>query len=135
MDPFKILGIPSDSTQNEIRKRYLSLAKQYHPDKHQSSIESIKKFQDLESAYRKIIDADSFNGRSSTPTSTPTTSTPRRKPRRPKPPDPVPEPPPPPPPPPPPVPKFKKGQNFDDFLNELKEDGRKKTGKKKDKWS
>ncbi len=122
---YKILGISKNSTTREVRERYLSLARQHHPDKHRNSVESVKKFQDIECAYRLIYDPASFKGQAPAPSrSTPTRTA---KPPDPKPPDPKP--------PPKPPPKFKKGQNLDDFLNELRNDGHKKTGKKKDKWS
>jgi curved DNA-binding protein CbpA len=31
-DPFGVLGLPRDATKDEIKKRYLELAKQWHPD-------------------------------------------------------------------------------------------------------
>ena len=110
MNSYQILGISKKSTTKEIRERYLCLAKQWHPDKHHNSVESVKKFQEIEYAYKSIINPSAF-----------------KKFR--------PPPPPPPPPPSPAVPKFKKNQNLDDFLNELYNEGRKKTGKKKDKWT
>lgn len=35
MDPYEILGLTYPSTKEEIRARYLELAKKHHPDKHQ----------------------------------------------------------------------------------------------------
>ncbi len=118
-DAYVILGIPRNSTYKEVRGRYLQLAKQNHPDKHQGSKESIKKFQDIECAYRLIVDPASFKQQ----TPKPSNQSQKKQP----------------PPPPPSEPskgsKFKKGQNLDDFLNELYNEGCKKTGKKRDKWS
>ncbi len=34
MNPYKVLGISEDATQEEIRAAYLSLVKKYHPDKY-----------------------------------------------------------------------------------------------------
>ncbi len=116
------LGTSKNSTYKEIRKRYLQLAKQHHPDKHQGSKESIKKFQDIEYAYKLIT--ENFSKPVPVSKQVPVS--------RPKPPEPKPKPKPPEPK--PPEPKFKKGQNLDDFLNDLFIDGHKKTGKKKDRW-
>ncbi len=107
MDPYKVLGIHRNSTLREIRSRYLLLAREYHPDRNKGK--TTVKFQEIESAYRTVLSAESK-----------TKPKPKTNP---------------PPPPPPQVPKFKKGQGLDDFLNDLMNEGRKKTGKKKDKWS
>ena len=105
MDPYKILGISRNSTVKEIRDKYIFLARQYHPDKNVDK-NTTAKFQEIEAAYRSATDN--------------TIKTKK---------------PPPPPPPPPPRHKFKKGQSLDDFLNDLVNDGKKKLGKKKDRWS
>ncbi len=34
MNPYKVLGVSEDATQEEIRAAYLSLVKKYHPDKY-----------------------------------------------------------------------------------------------------
>lgn len=34
MNPYKVLGVREDATQEEIRAAYLSLVKKYHPDKY-----------------------------------------------------------------------------------------------------
>jgi hypothetical protein len=106
MNPYELLGIPKNSTLQEIRSRYLLLAREYHPDRNEGK--TTVKFQEIESAYRMVLSVQSKT---------------RPNPK--------------PPPPPPPVPKqsFKKGQGLDDFLNDLMNEGRKKTGKRKDKWS
>ena len=33
-DPYGVLGIPSTATDDEVKKAYRKLAKQYHPDIH-----------------------------------------------------------------------------------------------------
>lgn len=33
MDAYEVLGVPSDATNDEIRRRYLELARALHPDK------------------------------------------------------------------------------------------------------
>ena len=36
-DPYRILGISSDATDEEVKKAYRKLAKKYHPDRYQNS--------------------------------------------------------------------------------------------------
>lgn len=51
-DPYKVLGIPIDSTRSIIRKRFLKLSKQYHPDKRGGNANTFKK---IKNAYNAII--------------------------------------------------------------------------------
>lgn len=44
MDPYKVLGVSRDATQDEIRAAYLALVKKYHPDKYQD--DSLKEIAD-----------------------------------------------------------------------------------------
>ncbi len=48
MNPYKILGIKKNATQEEIRKAYIELAKKYHPD-HGGDED---KFKEISEAYR-----------------------------------------------------------------------------------
>ena len=51
-DYYKILGIPKNSSQDEIKKAYRKLAHQYHPDKNGEGDES--KFKEINEAYQVI---------------------------------------------------------------------------------
>ena len=55
MDPrkdyYKILGIGENASQDEIKKAYRKLAKEYHPDKHAGDKNAEEKFKDISDAY------------------------------------------------------------------------------------
>ena len=55
-DPYRILGVPSDASQEEIRAAYRRLAARYHPDKvahlgEEFQAVAEKKFKALQAAY------------------------------------------------------------------------------------
>ncbi len=57
MDPYKILGISSDASIDEINKAYRELAKKYHPDLAKDANERqyvLNIFQDITNAYNQI---------------------------------------------------------------------------------
>ena len=33
-DPYKVLGVPTNATESQIKEAYRELAKKYHPDKY-----------------------------------------------------------------------------------------------------
>ena len=52
---FEILGIPESSSQDEIKKAYLKLARKYHPDKNPNqSEEDTRKFKNILKAYETL---------------------------------------------------------------------------------
>ena len=55
-DYYKILGVPKDSNQIQIRKAFRELALQYHPDKNKNSEESKEKFMEIVQAYEVLSD-------------------------------------------------------------------------------
>ena len=60
-DFYKILGVPKDATDSEIKKCYRKLALKWHPDRHASSTEEKKKeaentFRDVNLAYEVLSD-------------------------------------------------------------------------------
>jgi DnaJ-class molecular chaperone len=55
---YQILGINSDSSENEIKKAYRSLSLQHHPDKNNNSKESMDKIQEINTAYETLKDSD-----------------------------------------------------------------------------
>lgn len=55
MDPYKILGISSDASDDEVKKAYRKLAKQYHPDVNKEA-GAADKFKEVQNAYDTIMD-------------------------------------------------------------------------------
>ena len=53
-DPYKILGVSRDATDEEIKKAYRTLAKKYHPDKNPGDAEAARKMQQVNDAYEQI---------------------------------------------------------------------------------
>ncbi len=57
-DPYKVLGVSPDASDEEIKKAYRRLAKQYHPDRNPGDQEAAKKMQEINAAYEQIKDPD-----------------------------------------------------------------------------
>ena len=53
-DPYKILGVSRDATDDEIKRAYRQLAKKYHPDRNPGDAEAAKKMQQVNAAYEQI---------------------------------------------------------------------------------
>lgn len=57
-DPYKVLGVPSSASDDEIKKAYRQLSKKYHPDDNPDDPEAAEeKFKEVQEAYRQIVDA------------------------------------------------------------------------------
>ena len=54
MDPYQILGVDRDATDEEIKRAYRRLAKQYHPDANPGDEYAAKKMQEINDAYDRI---------------------------------------------------------------------------------
>ena len=57
-DPYRILGITPDATDDEVKKAYRKLAKKYHPDRYQNSPlaeDASEKMKEINSAYDMIM--------------------------------------------------------------------------------
>ncbi len=59
MDPYKVLGVSYDATEEEIKKAYRALSRKYHPDANvgkpnQKELE--EKFKEVQQAYSMIMD-------------------------------------------------------------------------------
>ena len=53
-DPYKVLGVSPDASDEEIKKAYRRLAKQYHPDLNPGDPVAAKKMQQVNAAYEQI---------------------------------------------------------------------------------
>ena len=53
-DPYKVLGVSRDATDEEIKQAYRKLAKKYHPDLNPGDQEAAKKMQQVNEAYEQI---------------------------------------------------------------------------------
>ena len=57
-DPYKILGISRDASDEEIKQAYRRLAKQYHPDRNPGDPVAAQKMQEVNAAYEQIKNPD-----------------------------------------------------------------------------
>ena len=55
-NPYKVLGVSEDASQDEIKKAYRKLALEWHPDKHKNSKESEEKFKEINAANQLLSD-------------------------------------------------------------------------------
>ena len=53
-DPYKVLGVSPDASDEEIKRAYRRLAKQYHPDRNPGDAAAAKKMQQINAAYEQI---------------------------------------------------------------------------------
>ena len=53
-DPYKVLGVSPNASDEEIKKAYRRLAKQYHPDRNPGDATAAKKMQEVNAAYEQI---------------------------------------------------------------------------------
>lgn len=53
-DPYRILGVSPDASEEEIKRAYRKLAKQYHPDLNPGNAEAARKMQEINAAYEQL---------------------------------------------------------------------------------
>lgn len=53
-DPYKVLGISPDASDEEIKQAYRRLAKKYHPDLNPGDKEAARRMQEVNAAYEQI---------------------------------------------------------------------------------
>lgn len=59
-DPYKILGVSPDAGDDEIKRAYRRLAKQYHPDLNPGDAEAARKMQEVNEAYDQIKNPEKY---------------------------------------------------------------------------
>ena len=53
-DPYQVLGVSPDASDEEIKRAYRRLAKEYHPDRNPGDAAAAKKMQEINAAYEQI---------------------------------------------------------------------------------
>ena len=54
-DPYKVLGLPSTATDEEVKQAYRRLAKRYHPDANPGDKAAERRMQEINAAYDEIM--------------------------------------------------------------------------------
>jgi molecular chaperone DnaJ len=57
-DPYKTLGVDKKASDEEIKKAYRKLARQYHPDRNPGDASSEERFKEVQEAYSILSDAE-----------------------------------------------------------------------------
>ena len=63
-DPYKVLGVSPDASDEEIKRAYRKLAKQYHPDLNPGDETAAKKMQQINAAYDQIKNPEKYQQQS-----------------------------------------------------------------------
>ena len=61
-DPYKVLGVSPNASDEEIKKAYRTLAKKYHPDMNPGDKEAERKMNEINAAYDQIKNPQQSNG-------------------------------------------------------------------------
>ena len=61
-DPYKVLGLTPDASDDDVKRAYRRLAKKYHPDLNPGDQEAARKMQEVNAAYEQIKNPEKFAG-------------------------------------------------------------------------
>jgi hypothetical protein len=54
-DPYQVLGVPRDASDEELRSAYRRLAQLHHPDHNGGSLAAARRFEEVQDAYAEIV--------------------------------------------------------------------------------
>lgn len=59
-DPYEVLGVDRNASEEEIKKAYRALAKKYHPDANPNNPEAAEKMKEINAAYDQIQNPSAY---------------------------------------------------------------------------
>src|SRR5947207_5330192 len=57
-DPYEVLGVARSASEDDIKKSYRKLARQFHPDRNPGDKQAETKFKEVQEAYDLLSDKD-----------------------------------------------------------------------------
>ena len=61
-DPYEVLGVDRNASDDEIKRAYRRLARQFHPDANPDDPAAAKKMQEINAAYDQIKNPEKYQG-------------------------------------------------------------------------